>query len=103
MINSTLDHNPLKSRGYQVQKEIVKKDQRLDCVYDDETLGFEKDLVESTTKVQPQDPLEEIDLGDGSTRRLTYISANIDPNLRLEVIELLKEFKYFLLGIIMKC
>lgn len=47
----------------------------------------------STKKMQPQDPLEEIDLGDGSTRRPTYISANIDPNMRLEVIELLKEFK----------
>lgn len=36
--------------------------QRLDCIYDDEPLGFEKDLVALGTKMQPQDPLEEVDL-----------------------------------------
>ena len=46
--------------------------------------------------MQPHDPLEEIDLGDRSTIRPTYISANIDPSLRIKVIKLLKEFKdYF--------
>ncbi|XP_050898023.1 uncharacterized protein LOC127104927 [Lathyrus oleraceus] len=34
--------------------------------------------------MQPQDPLEEIDLGDGTTKRPTYISANIDLNVRFE-------------------
>lgn len=46
--------------------------------------------------MQPQDPLEEIDLGGGITKRLTYISANIDPKLRLTIINILNEFKdYF--------
>lgn len=56
----------------------------------------------STTKMQPQDPLEEIDLSDGSTKRPTYISSKIDPNIRLEVIELVKEFKIVFIGIVMK-
>src|ERR1044072_16964 len=44
-------------------------------------------------KMHPQDPLEEIDLGTEGDKRPTYISANIDPKLRSEVISLLKEFK----------
>ena len=37
-------------------------------------------------------PLEEIDLGDGSVRRITYISAKLDPKLKSRLIELLKEY-----------
>ncbi|XP_058784321.1 uncharacterized protein LOC131659100 [Vicia villosa] len=44
-------------------------------------------------KMQPQDPLEEIDLGKEGDKRPTFISANIDPELRSQVILLLKEFK----------
>lgn len=73
-----------------------QKDQRLECIYDDEPLGFDKDPITSTTKMQPQDPLEEIDFGDGTIKRSTYISANDDPDLRVKVIKLLHEFKdYF--------
>ncbi|CAJ2657607.1 unnamed protein product [Trifolium pratense] len=43
--------------------------------------------------MQAQDPLEEIDIGDGSIKRPTYISANIPKDLRDELVELLKEFK----------
>lgn len=74
-------------------KNDGRGDQRLDCIYDDEPLDFEKDWVMSITKIQPQDPLEEIDLGDGTTKRTTYISQNIDLKLKLEVINLLHEFK----------
>src|ERR1051325_4024308 len=38
-------------------------EQCLDCIYDDEPLGFEKDPM-AQEKMQPQDPLEEIDLGE---------------------------------------
>lgn len=70
--------------------------QRIDYIYDDEPLGLEKDLVASTMKLQPQDPLEEIDFGDGANKRLVYISANIDPSMRIKVISLLQEYKdYF--------
>src|ERR1051325_5440511 len=67
-------------------------EQRLDCIYDNEPLDFEKDHM-APKKMQPQDPLEEINLGAEGDRRPTYISANIDPKLRSEVISLLKEFK----------
>ena len=72
-------------------EENVDK-QRLDYIYEEEPLGFEKDPM-TPEKMQPQDPLEEIDLGEKGDKRPTYISANIDPKLKSEVISLLKEFK----------
>jgi hypothetical protein len=38
--------------------------------------------------------LEEIDIGDSDKPRLTFISANLNPNFREELIKLLKEYKY---------
>ncbi|PNX85794.1 hypothetical protein L195_g041868, partial [Trifolium pratense] len=67
--------------------------QRLDCIYDDEPLGFEKDPHSSIQRMQSQDPLQEIDIGDGSVKRPTYINANIDPSLRERMVELLKYYK----------
>jgi hypothetical protein len=67
--------------------------QRLDCIYDEEPLGFEKDFSGSNYKMQAQDPLQEIDIGDGSVKRPTYISTNIDPSLKVKLVELLKEYK----------
>lgn len=67
--------------------------QKLDTIYDDEPLGFEKDPLENNIKMLAQDPLEEIDLGNGRIRRTTYISANIIPELKIKVIQLLKEYK----------
>ncbi|MCI04702.1 hypothetical protein A2U01_0025749, partial [Trifolium medium] len=67
--------------------------QRLDCIYDDEPLGFEKDPMSSSHRMQAQDPLQEIDIGDGTIKRPTYISTNIDPSLRKQVVELLKEYR----------
>ncbi|PNX70712.1 hypothetical protein L195_g057668, partial [Trifolium pratense] len=61
--------------------------QRLDCIYDDEPLGFEKDPHSSIQRMQAQDPLQEI------VKRPTYISANIDPSLRERTVELLKYYK----------
>lgn len=68
--------------------------QRLDCIYDDKPLGFEKDPM-APEKMQPQDPLDEVDLGEVGVKRPTYISANINSQLKTEVISLLKEFKDF--------
>lgn len=42
---------------------------RMDYIYDDEPFGFQKDPMISTRKMQEQDPLEEVDLGDGTTKR----------------------------------
>ena len=41
-------------------------------------------------KMQPQDPLEEVNLGEDGDKRLTYIIANIDKELKAEVVSLLK-------------
>lgn len=67
--------------------------QRLNAIYDDEPLGFEKNLLENNTKMLAQDPLEEIDLGKWGIKRPTYVSANIIPELKIKVIQLLKEYK----------
>ncbi|KAI5385209.1 hypothetical protein KIW84_071985 [Lathyrus oleraceus] len=48
---------------------------------------------EPPDKMLAQDPLEEIDFGEGLTKKLTYISANINPQLKFKVIQLLNEFK----------
>ncbi|CAJ2635983.1 unnamed protein product [Trifolium pratense] len=69
------------------------KKQRLDCIYDDEPLGFEKDPHSSIQRMQAQDPLQEVDIGDGSVKRPTYISANIDPTLKERMVELLKKYR----------
>ena len=76
-----------------INKNDLVKDQMLDCIYDDEPLGFKKDPMGSTKKIQAQDPLEEIDLGDGLIKRPTFISAKIDKDLRDRTIKLLKEYK----------
>ena len=87
-----------------LQKEVVETlvedtnddltdNQRLDYIYDDEPLGFEEDPLGSNTKMQAQDPLEEVDLGDASVKKPTYVSAKITKEFRDRIVELLKEFK----------
>lgn len=43
--------------------------------------------------MQAQDPLNEFDLRDGTIRKPTYISSKVDPSLKIQMAELLKEFK----------
>jgi len=87
-----------------LQKEVVETliedtnddltdDQRLDCIYDDEPLGFEEDPLGSTTKIKAQDPLEEVDLGDAYVKKPTYVNAKITKEFRDRIVELLKEYK----------
>ena len=47
----------------------------------------------STTKMRAQDPLEEVDLGDGTVKRLTYVSTKIPKEFKDRIVELLKEYK----------
>lgn len=70
-------------------------DQRLDCIYDDDPLGFEKDPMTFTEKIQAHDSLEEINLWDKSIKRHTYISTKVYPNLKNQVIQLLNNYKDF--------
>jgi len=47
----------------------------------------------STTKMRSQDPLEEVDLGDGTVKRPTYISTKIPKEFKDRIVQLLKENK----------
>src|SRR4051812_45480528 len=83
-----------KTSGEQVLEDA--SNQRLDAIYDKEPLGFEKYPVSSSAKMLGQDPLEEVDLGDGTTKRITYINTKLDPKLKNKIVKLLKKNKdYF--------
>jgi len=69
------------------------ENQRLDCIYDDEPLRFEKDPMGLTKEMRAQGPLEEIDLGDGTVKRPTYVSTKIGKEFKVQIVELLKEYK----------
>ena len=47
----------------------------------------------STEKMKAQDPLEKVDLGDGSAKRPTYNSTKIDKDFKVQIVELLKKYK----------
>lgn len=47
----------------------------------------------STRKIKTKDTLEEVDLGDMTTKRLTYISSKIYPHLKSEVIKVLRKLR----------
>ena len=82
----------LLSQSHQIKKKWSRKTSNkksLGCIYDEEPLGFEKDLM-APERMQPRDPLEEIDLGEKGDKRPTYIRANIDQKLKSEVTSLLK-------------
>lgn len=81
MVIGTIEKDAIETIGDE-PKEIIYEGQRLDCVFDDEPLGFEKDPSLETTKIQAQNPLEEIDLGDGSIKWPTYISSKIGPGVQ---------------------
>jgi hypothetical protein len=38
------------------------------------------------------DPLEEVDIGDGTIPRLTFVNKNLNPVFKLELIKILKEY-----------
>jgi hypothetical protein len=38
------------------------------------------------------DPLEEVDIGDGTIPRPTFVNKNLDPMFKLELIKILKEY-----------
>lgn len=77
----------------QNDQEITSESLRLDCIYDDKPLRFDKDPLVSTKMMQAQDPLEELYLGDGTTERPNYISYKLDSRLKPKVIDILREFK----------
>jgi hypothetical protein len=38
------------------------------------------------------DPIEEVDIGDGTVPRQTFVKKNLDTTFKLELIKLLKEY-----------
>ncbi|XP_072074112.1 uncharacterized protein [Arachis hypogaea] len=63
-----------------------------DCIYDDGPLGFEKNNTDTVKKVEVQDPLEEVDIGNGNYPRPTYVSKMLPDNFKKEMVEILKEY-----------
>jgi hypothetical protein len=92
-LNTAKEAEVLQKEGIEITDDLID-DQKLDCIYDDEPLGFEEDPMGSTIKMKAQDPLEEVDLGDDSVKRPTYVSAKIPKEFKDQIVELLKEYKY---------
>lgn len=89
----------LEGHGIDFEPEPPDKEQhevqseRLDAIYDEEPLGFERDPLAPNLKMLVHGPLEEIDLGEGTKKRPTYITVNLGPKLKVKVIQILKEYK----------
>lgn len=66
---------------------------RLDCIYDNEPLGFEKNPQNESPKMQVQDPIEEIDLGNGTTKRPTYVHTKVGSEMKANLFKVLTEYK----------
>lgn len=77
--------------GRQNQK-TASGSRRLDCIYDNEPLGFEKNPLNELQKMQAQDALEEIDLGDGVTKSPTNISTKVRSKMMVKLVEVLTEY-----------
>nr|XP_025678255.1 uncharacterized protein LOC112778105 [Arachis hypogaea] len=63
-----------------------------DCIYDG-PLGFEKNNnTDTVKKVEVQDPLEEVDIGNGDYPRPTYVNKMLPDYFKKEMVEILKEY-----------
>jgi hypothetical protein len=51
------------------------------------SISWAKDLRRTST-----DPLEQVDIGDGSVPQLTFINQNLEANYKFELIALLEEY-----------
>ena len=49
------------------------------------------------------DPLEKVDIGDGSISRPTFVNANLSDDCKADLIKLLKNMPIVLHGNIQKC
>lgn len=76
-----------------LDQTTASESRRLDCIYDNDPLGFEKNPQNETQKMQAQDPLEEIDLGNGTTKRPTYISTKVGSEIKANLVEVLNKYK----------
>ena len=80
-------------KGPRVQESIqriisyVQDKTPLDCIYDDEPLGFEKSDHQDKT-VEVEDPLEELNLGDDQNPKVTYISSLLEQPFKEQLTSL---------------
>src|ERR1043165_6206165 len=71
-IDSIGEENEMKGAGSKDSPcEENEVEQRLDAIYDTDPLGFEKDPTNLGAKMLAQDQLEEVNLGDDNTKRIT--------------------------------
>jgi len=62
----------------------------LDCIYDQSQLGFERLISSHVKTVQPQDPLEEINLKEETNKRPTLSTNLLSVEMRESLIEFLR-------------
>jgi hypothetical protein len=57
-----------------------------------EAIEETEDLDKLGSGFMSANPLEEIDIGDGVTPRLTFVSKNLNPDYKSNLVELLREY-----------
>src|SRR3954463_5503835 len=75
--------NQIPMQGARTSKPLLERK-----LFDSEN---EKDPMGTNIKMLAQDPLEEVNLGDRDQKRVAYISAKLEPELKATVIKMLKE------------
>lgn len=59
----------------------------------DSPLGIEDLTAQPNSKLEAHDPLDEVDLGDDTEKRPTFISRYVQGMFREKLISILKEYK----------
>lgn len=80
-----------------------QEEQQLDCIYDDSPLGFEDLTAQPNLKLEAHDPLDEVDLGEGTKKRPTFFSRYVQGAFRENLIGILKETRIVLHGTMTRC
>lgn len=76
-------------QGGSVDKPSKEADQRFDCIYDNSPLGFEKSISPPIKKMKAQNPLGDINMGDETNKKSTYISKFLNKDIKWKIIALL--------------
>nr|KYP41519.1 Putative AC transposase [Cajanus cajan] len=78
--------------GDEQSRVSERGEERLNCVFDDAPLGFEKGESDEL-KVESQDPLEEVNLGTIENRRITYINKLAKESFKEQIVRVLHEYR----------
>ena len=68
-----------------------------------ETIKESEDIDKLGQGFTSADPLEKVDLGDGTIPRPTFVNKNLSVEYKTNLIKLLKEYIDCFLGSILKC